>query len=149
MDRQRTEVLAADLHAASLHLLRRLRTSDQELGITPARLSALSVLVFGGPCTLRQLADAEQVSPPTMSRIVAALEAQGLARRQPDPDDARAIRLTPTAQGRRTMLKGRRRRVAHLAHQLRALPERDLARLEAAVEVLRRLEGRGGAREAG
>jgi DNA-binding MarR family transcriptional regulator len=143
VERQRVETLAADLHAASLHLLRRLRTSDQALGITPARLSALSVLVFGGPRTLRQLADAEQVSPPTMSRIVAALESAGLVERRPDPRDARAVRLSPTAEGRRTMRRARRLRVEQLARQLQSLPERDLARLERAVEVLRHLEERG------
>ena len=70
------------LHSASIHLLRRLRVRDRESGVGPAQLSALSVLVFGGPRSLGELADAEQVRPPTMSRIVAGLERAGLVKRR-------------------------------------------------------------------
>src|SRR5258707_14604829 len=74
---------AADrLHSAAIHLLRRLRGGDPESGVGPAQLSALSVLVFGGPRSLGELADAEQVRPPTMSRIVAGLGRGGLVGRQ-------------------------------------------------------------------
>src|SRR5258706_5447171 len=74
---------AADrLHSAAIHLLRRLRVRDRESGVGPAQLSALSVLVLGGgPRSLGQLAEAEQVRPPTTSRIRAGLVRPGLARR--------------------------------------------------------------------
>ena len=66
--------IADRLHSAAIHLLRRVRKQDAATGEGPARLSALSVLVFGGgPMTLGQLAQAEQVRPPTMSRIVSGL----------------------------------------------------------------------------
>ena len=68
------ENLADRLHSTAIHLLRLVRVQDAATGIAPARLSALSVLVFGGPMSLNQLAQAEQVRPPTMSRIVDALE---------------------------------------------------------------------------
>src|SRR6266850_1938157 len=80
------------LHSAAIHLLRRLRVRDRESGVGPAQLSALSVLVFGGPRSLGELADAEQVRPPTMSRIVAGLERAGLVKRR-KTEDGRRVRL--------------------------------------------------------
>ncbi|MGH9644237.1 MAG: MarR family winged helix-turn-helix transcriptional regulator, partial [Terriglobales bacterium] len=90
--------LADQLHSAAIHLLRRLRVRDRESGVGPAQLSALSVLVFGGPRSLGELADAEQVRPPTMSRIVAGLQRSGLVRRHAT-EDARRVRLAATAKG--------------------------------------------------
>src|SRR2546426_11655231 len=70
------------LHSAAIHLLRRLRVRDRESGMGPAQLSALSGLgLGGGPRSLGELAEAEQVRPPTMSRIVAGLVRAGLVRR--------------------------------------------------------------------
>src|SRR3984957_9099155 len=81
---------AADrLHSAAIHLLRRLRIRDRESGIGPAQLSALSILVFAGPKSLAELADAEQVKAPTMSRIVAGLSRARLGRSRTDRQDRR------------------------------------------------------------
>src|SRR5438876_12280448 len=105
-------VEAADrFHSAAIHALRRVRRDDPAAGLSAARLSALSVLVFGGPRTLGELAAAEHVRPATMSRIVRALEEQGLVRRASDPADGRVVRLTATAAGERVMWQGRERRV--------------------------------------
>ena len=93
--------LATALNSVAIHLVRRSRRADLALGVTPARLSALSVLVFGGPRTMQELADAEQVAGPTMSKLVAALVSDGLVRREPDASDRRAVRLSATAAGRR------------------------------------------------
>lgn len=87
--------LADQLHSAAIHLLRRLRVRDRESGVGPAQLSALSVLVFGGPRSLGELADAEQVRPTTMSRIVAGLERSGLIERN-STDDGRRVSLSAT-----------------------------------------------------
>src|SRR5437773_9257368 len=107
---------AADrFHSAAIHALRHVRRNDPETGLSAARLSALSVLVFGGPRTLGELAAAEQVRPPTMTRIVQALEAESLVRRERDAKDGRIHRLRATAKGRRVMQRGRERRVANLA----------------------------------
>jgi len=106
--------------------------------VPPAQLSALSVLVFGGPRTLGELAAAEHVRPPTMTRIVQALEAAGLVRRDRDAADARVHRLRATARGRRVMQRGRERRVASLAALLERLPPHDLARVRAASELVER-----------
>lgn len=137
----RLEVLAGGLNGAAIHLVRRLRQADSALGVTPSRLSALSVVVFSGTTSLAALAAAEQVTPPTMTRLVAALEGAGLVTRGPDPEDGRAIRIEATARGRWVMERGRRLRVRRLQAQLRDLPEADLQALERAVEVLRHLEG--------
>jgi DNA-binding MarR family transcriptional regulator len=137
-----TEQLAMDLHSAAIHLLRRVRQTDATLGITPSRLSALSVLVFGGPRTLSQLAEAEMVAGPTMSKIVAALERDGLVQREPHASDRRAVKLSATATGRKLLLRGRRRRVEHLVGDLEALSAADQAVLRKATAILQRLEHR-------
>jgi DNA-binding MarR family transcriptional regulator len=136
----RLAALASELNSVAVHLVRRLRRTDRTLGVAPARLSALSVLVFGGPCGVGALAEAEQVSGPTMSKIVAALEADGLIRRTRDPVDGRAVVLDATPRGRKLMERGRRRRTDRLVRELRALSRADLGTLEQAVRILRSLE---------
>src|ERR1700704_5587648 len=111
----KTSAIADRLHSAAIHLLRRVRKQDAATGEGPARLSALSVLVFGGPMTLGQLAAAEQVKPPTMSRIVAALKRSGLARIDVDVHDARRIRVSVTPKGERLLQQARQRRIQLLA----------------------------------
>src|SRR5260370_30762683 len=113
------------LHSAAIHLLRTVRARDQRMGIGPAQLSALSVLVFGGPRSLKELADAEQVRPPTMSRIVTGLVRLGLVRRK-ETDDKRRLRLEATAKGTKILHEGRRRRAQLLAQSLRKLTESEL-----------------------
>jgi DNA-binding MarR family transcriptional regulator len=134
-------VTADRLHAAAIHLLRRLRREDTATGIAPARLSALSVLVFGGPMNLTALAAAEQVQAPTMTRVVQALEAEGLVRREEVAGDRRGTRLVATTRGRRVLEAGRRRRIARLAADLAGLSRADRAALERAAAVLERLGG--------
>src|SRR5229473_3424045 len=116
------------LHSAAIHLLRRLRVRDRESGVGPAQLSALSVLVFGGPRSLGELADAEQVRPPTMSRIVAGLESAGLVRRHAT-EDGRRVRLEASTKGTKILQEGRKRRVESLAKALSALPRKELQQL--------------------
>ena len=127
--------LADRLHSAAIHLLRRVRTEDDASGLTAPRLSALSVIVFRGPITLGELAKAEQVRPPTISRLVRALETDGLVRRAVDPIDRRIQRVEATAAGARLLRQGRARRVAVIAESLRALStsERRLVKNAAAI----------------
>lgn len=134
-----TYAVADRLHSAAIHLLRQLRVKDVSSGIGPARLSALSVLVFGGPCSLTQLADAEQVRPPTMTRIVQGLEKDGLARREAMAEDRRSSRIVATARGVRVLQQGRKRRVEFLAQKMAALSAEEIAQLESAVELIQRL----------
>lgn len=130
---------AADrLHSAALHLLRRLRVRDRESGVGPAQLSALSVLVFGGARSLGELADAEQVRPPTMSRVVASLERAGLVRRR-GTEDGRRVRLEATARGTKILWEGRQRRVESLAQAIVSLPEKEQQRLGELSNLLEQL----------
>jgi DNA-binding MarR family transcriptional regulator len=136
--RSTTLVLADRLHSAAIHLLRRVRKQDAATGEGPARLSALSVLVFGGPKTPGELAAAEQVKPPTMSRIVAGLARSRLVEVTPDAHDARRLRIRATPKGTRLLQKGRRLRISYLAAHLDSLTPAELAKLGEAVEILRR-----------
>jgi DNA-binding MarR family transcriptional regulator len=138
------EDLAPRLHSAVLHLLRRLAREDRATGQSPARLSALSVLVFGGPRPIGRLARDEGVSAPTMTRLVAALEGDGLVTRTPDPADRRSQLVAATEHGREILVAGRARRVAALERLLERVPPRDRRALEAAVAVIeKRLLGGG------
>ncbi len=130
-----TTQLADKLHSAAIHLLRRLRLRDRESGVGPAQLSALSVLVFGGARSLGELAEAEQVRPPTMSRIVASLERARLVRRRAT-EDGRRVRLEATAKGTKILWEGRKRRVESLAKALSSLPENDRPKLDEFAHLL-------------
>ena len=130
--------IADRLHSAAIHLLRCLRVRDRESGIGPSQLSALSVLVFGGPRSLSELADAEQVRPPTMSRIVAGLQRARLVRRAAT-EDGRRFRLAATAKGEKILWEGRKRRVESLAKALASLPENEKKRLDEFVQILQQV----------
>ena len=133
--------IADRLHSVAIHLLRRLRRADSATGIPAPRLSALSVLVFGGPMTLTELAAAEQVRPPTMTRIIAALEAGELVEREGDPKDRRVVRVRATRLGIEVLEEGRRRRIGLLARELEALPSPDRELLGRSLDTLERVVG--------
>lgn len=132
---------ATALNSGAIHLLRAMGAIDRKSGLTPARLSALSVLVFAGPCTLGRLAAVEDVAGPTMTRIVDGLEALGLAVRAPHPDSARAVRIEPTAAGTELMHQARAQRVEALVHALEGLTPTDRKRLVAAAPLFDQLAG--------
>jgi DNA-binding MarR family transcriptional regulator len=127
---------AERLHSAAIRLLRRLRKADGEAGLSGPQASALSVLVFGGETTLGRLAAAEQVRPPTMSRLVKELEAAGLVQRRADPADARGVRLTATRKGREVLELGRARRLRRLVAALSARPPEERRLLAEAARLL-------------
>lgn len=131
--------IADRLHSAAIHVLRRVRKQDAASGEGPARLSALSVLVFGGPMTLGQLAVAEEVKPPTMSRIVTGLVNSRLAQRLTDSKDARRVRIRATPSGERLLREGRRRRIEYLGRNLDRLTRQELDTLDAAIKLLERV----------
>jgi DNA-binding MarR family transcriptional regulator len=115
------------------------RQEDERTGVGPARLSALSVLVFAGPMRLTDLARIEQVKPPTMTKVVAGLEASGLVKRRADSQDARAVKLEASARGVRLLQEGRRRRVKRLTDALEALSEDEVSVLSRAAGILERV----------
>jgi len=128
--------VADRLHSASIHLLRHARRQDILSGQGPARLSALSVLVFVGPMTLGQLAAAEQVKPPTMSRIVAGLKRSGLGKIETDPEDARRVQIRATPKGERLLQQARQRRIQAVADVLGDLSEEQMRLLGEAAETI-------------
>ncbi len=132
--------LASGLNSTAIHLLRRLRLQDARLGIGPARLSALSVLVFRAPCSLGQLAEAEQVTSATMSKIVSGLVQSGLVKRQQSAEDARAVRISATRKGRTLMKRGQRARILDLSARLENLDPTEISCLQGAVAILRSME---------
>lgn len=131
--------LADRLHSAAIRLLRAVRTADVETGLSAPRLSALSVLAFAGPQSLTTLAKAEQVSAPTMSKLVAELEADGLAVKHVDKADKRGVRIEVTARGRSFMEQGRQKRLALLRERLARLSRSEREQLNAAAELMLRL----------
>ena len=108
------------------------------MGLSPARASALSVRVFGGPRSLTELAEAEQVTAATMSKLVNALERERLVRRYPDVNDARAIRLEATAKARRILERGRVRRLDLLEQLLSEASDREIEAVRVAAEAVER-----------
>jgi DNA-binding MarR family transcriptional regulator len=133
------EVVARALNSGAIHLLRSLAAVDRLAGLTPSRLSALSVIVFGGPQSLGALAAAEGVAGPTMTRIVDGLTAAGLAERRPDPRDGRAVMIAPTAAGEGLMHAAAGRRLASIAAAISGLPAADRRRIAASAGLLDRL----------
>lgn len=127
---------ASALNSGAVHLLRSLASVDRQAGLTRARLSALSVLVFGGSRTLGELAAAEGVAGPTMTRIVDGLIAGGLAERQPHPTDGRAVTIAATPGGEVLMRAAQQRRIEAIAAALASLPAEQRRALVSAAELL-------------
>ena len=131
--------IAARLHSAAIHLLRRLRREDDASGLSAPQLSALSVVVHAGPLTLAGLAGAEQVRPASMSATVSALVEAGLVARSQAETDRRAVSIAATAQGRALLEEGRRRRTRVLAEEIEMLGWSGQRRLAEVLPVLERL----------
>jgi DNA-binding MarR family transcriptional regulator len=128
--------IADRLHSGAIRLLRRLRRQDEASGLSGPQASALSVLVFGGPMNLGALAAAEQVRPPTMSRLVKEMEAIGLVLRRTDPEDRRGVILEPTEKGRAMFDRARERRLAALTQAVAGLDREQQALLDAAARLM-------------
>lgn len=130
--------VAARLRLSSTRLARRLR-QQSGTGHTPSQLSALATIDHHGPLTLGALADHERVAPPSITKVVAKLEADGLVERATDPDDRRVQRVTTTKAGRTLIAETRRRKTTWLTARIRELPAEEQARLVAALDVLEHL----------
>ncbi len=130
--------VAVRLQMTTTRLSRRLR---QEAGarLTPSQLSVMASIHRNGPITLGALAECERVAPPTITRVVAKLEADGLVERRSDPDDRRVSRVVTTPQGAELITDSRARKVAWLGERLDQLSARDRARIDAALDALERL----------
>ena len=131
--------LALQVHSAVLHMMRLIRRADDAAVLSAPRLSALAAIVFGGPRTLTELARMEQVSKPTMTATLAALEAQQFIRREASQEDRRSVFVHATAKGKRFALRGQRRRADFLAEKLKTLSEDELTALDRASRVMQRI----------
>ena len=136
--RGRRHRVANELNTTAIHALRRARVADATSGLTPERLSLLSVLVFAGPMPMSRLAAIEGVSAPAITRIVTALETDGLVTRQGMSEDRRRVEVRATAEGRQVMDDGRRRRIEVLAEVLAGASTEELAEITRALATVRR-----------
>jgi DNA-binding MarR family transcriptional regulator len=132
--------LADRLHSAAIHLLRRARRTDPATGVSAAQLSALSVLM-SGPKTLGELAAAEQVRAPTMSRLVSAMERAGVARKVQDRADARVVRVHASAKGLRALTRGRALRVEAIRQLIARCNPDDRAAIARAIAIIEGMLG--------
>ena len=139
MTRSDSLEVATSLHRAAIRLLRAVRVADDETGVSAPKLSALSVLTFGGTMSLSTLARAEQVTSATMSKLVSDLEADGLVAKRVDREDKRGLRIEVTAKGRTLMEEGRKRRLALLQKRLAKLTRDDRILLDRAAEIMLKL----------
>ena len=130
--------LAAQLRLVVSRLARLLR-NQAPADLSPSLMSALVTVSLREPVTLGELAAAERVTPPSVTRIAACLEEGGLVRRESDPGDRRVARVSLTAKGRRTLRRMRTRKTAYLAKRLRTLDERELELVREALPLLERL----------
>jgi DNA-binding MarR family transcriptional regulator len=131
--------VASSLRLAVMRLARRLRGERSDSSLTISQIAALSTLERTGPLTPRELAAAERVQPPSMTRIAASLEAAGLVTRTDHPSDGRQVLLAASPEGAALVREDRRRRDAWLAQRLHDLPAEDLEVLRRAAVVLERL----------
>jgi DNA-binding MarR family transcriptional regulator len=130
--------LADRLHSAAIHLLRGLRRTDVQTGVSAAQLSVLSVLM-GGPRTVGELAAAEQVQMPTMSKLLRDMEAARLVKRERDEEDRRVVRVAWTARGASALRHGRELRISRLSREVAALPAAEQQVLAQALGIVERL----------
>lgn len=130
------EALADRLHSLAIHLLRRIRRGDDASGLSAPRLSALSVIIYRGPISLTELAKAEGVTAPTMTRLVQALVRAGLVEKSTPDTDNRVTLLHATAAGRRTLDIARANRLAALEDLLQRLDAEQAKLVERAVDAL-------------
>lgn len=128
--------IAARLHRAAIHLLRHVRRADPMMDLSPARASVLSILVFAGPRTPGELAEAEQVAAPTMTKLVNGLERDGYVRKRPSAADRRAVVISATPRAERALEEGRRRRIQLLQSLFVGLDDTEWAVLDRAAAII-------------
>lgn len=131
--------LASVLRLAVMRLSRRMRKERSDESLTPSQMAVLGTLERHGPLTPRELADHEKIQPPSMTRILAGLQALGLVERAAHPSDRRQVLMSLTPAARQMITEDRRRRDAWLARRLRDLTPEERQTLRAAAEIMGRL----------
>jgi DNA-binding MarR family transcriptional regulator len=135
--------LATELRISVTRLARRLRAERIARGLatdlSDTQLAALAALERNVAMSPGELAEHEKVQPPSMTRVIAALQERGLVTRAPHPTDGRQVKLTVTDEGRQLVQQSRKLREAWLAQRLRELTQEERATLRAAAPILQRL----------
>jgi DNA-binding MarR family transcriptional regulator len=131
--------IAALLHDQFARLTRQMRTLELPQGMTPERLSTLSVIEKRGPISVTALAETEMVRPATMSRMVTALVDEGLVKRSDDKTDGRGVLVSATPKGRRVYQRAHDQRLQHFAEVLDSLNDDQLAAMRNLTSALERL----------
>jgi DNA-binding MarR family transcriptional regulator len=129
------------LHSVAVRMLRRVRSADVGMDLDGPRASLLSVVVFAGAQPVTRLAEIEHVTPPAITKLVTALEADGLVSRQRSPDDRRLVLVVATAAGRHLLEQGRAARVRAVADLLDGVPLQELVTLRDAADIIARRLG--------
>jgi DNA-binding MarR family transcriptional regulator len=133
-------VLAQALRPSVMRLARRLRQMrDDSVGLNSNQLSAMAVLLNSGDQLMGELAAAEKMQPPSMTRIVNGLEARGYVARRPQPEDRRQCLVTLSDEGRKILLANRRRRDEWLAIRIAQLAPTEREVLREAIEILEKV----------
>src|SRR3954452_11284860 len=132
-----TTELATRFRFALFPLVRQLRHHNVDL--TASQASALATISRRGPLTVGELAKAEHVSSPMVTKIAKGLEEDGLVTRTADPTDKRVTNLAITKEGERRLERSRSRKNAWLARKLQALSADERAAIESVIPVLERL----------
>lgn len=128
--------IANQLHSLAVNLLRDARKHDAQSGLTPERLSILSVLVFTGPKTINQLAEMEQVSAPAITRTVKSLEKLGYVIKSRSKNDQRVVYVAATRKSQQTLEDARKFRVKEIANRLQSLDSNQMQQIQNAINIL-------------
>ncbi|HKT03287.1 MAG TPA: MarR family transcriptional regulator [Rugosimonospora sp.] len=136
--------VSAQLGDAITRFNRRLRQTRPVGELTQNQLSVLTSLELAGALTPRELADAERVAPPTMTKVLAKLEERGLVQRSPHPTDGRQVILSATEAGRAVIAEQRRVKDQWLTRMLAELPAAERDTLARAAEILNRISRKAG-----
>ncbi|HMS88902.1 MAG TPA: MarR family transcriptional regulator [Acidimicrobiales bacterium] len=119
--------------------LARILRRETHTGLTPTQVAALATLQRQGPVPVGMLADAEQISAPTATKVIDKLARAGLVERRTDPGDRRVSLVAVTASGHDLLATTRQHKTAWLSMRIAALDPADRARLLDAIEVLEHL----------
>ena len=134
-----TAALAHDLRLAVMRFSRRLRSQRVDTSVTLTHLAALSTLKRNGPMSPGELAAHERVQPPSMTRVVVALEGMGLVTRTPHPTDGRQVIIGLTAAAEDLLSAEARAREAWLSSRLQELTAEERLVLREAAEIMEKL----------
>ncbi|MEU1388752.1 MarR family transcriptional regulator [Nonomuraea sp. NPDC048881] len=139
MDLRSDAGLASALRVSMARLTRRLRRQAAAHSLTPTQFATLAAVERHSGITPGELAELEKVQPPSMTRVIAALEERGLVARTPHPTDRRQVTVTVTEAAQTLLKEERRRKEAWLTQRLKELSPEERSILRQAAPILEKL----------